>query len=227
MNTKYVRLFFLTIFVITGVVVFIASPAGMSVFKSNGEKTGELLNQTVNSEDNSRPDAVRAGIKGSTTAETTADQSGNSGKPNPSAVPLIESTLASASGLNVDAIGKLLESEKFNYALDRLQSQGGADGHELSRIYSEALATDLKSKDSKTSLDNIACGLSICGVVFSSELNEEQFLDWMMSSGQSSGARMYSSALHQIPPTTPEGRTTYRMIFATDPKFTSITVPRF
>ncbi|MCC7247611.1 MAG: hypothetical protein IT473_03215 [Lysobacter sp.] len=137
----------------------------------------------------------------------------------------LESGLVTGNSLNAEAADKLLRREDFDAVIDRLALQSNADGVELTKLYQKSLSSELKSRKSRFGLDRLACGTNVCAAVFSGTGNDDRFSE-VMDVASESGSPMYSASIFPIPPNEAGGKIVYRVIFANDPKFNSITVPR-
>ncbi len=139
-------------------------------------------------------------------------------------VPL-ESTLVSGNALNADATNKLLAQKDFDAVLNTIALQSDANGAALTKAYQKALVLQLSANTSRFSLDRLTCGTTICGAVFSGAGKYDQFSE-VMDTASSSGAKMYSASVYTLAPSRPGDPLVYRVIFATDPKYSAITVPK-
>jgi hypothetical protein len=137
-----------------------------------------------------------------------------------------ESTLVSADGLRVELASKLMSDDRFDTVLAKLrdESLNDVEARELTEIYRKNIGSALTKADPDISLKELACGLSICGIDFSSDANQDEYFVAVLNSGQPGGAGIYSAVTHIVP--NKDGSFSYRMVFSTDPAVNTIKVPR-
>jgi len=133
-----------------------------------------------------------------------------------------ENRLLGARGLRGADEENVLLNPHFGQIIDALSREATADSLEMTRLYRERLALNLKP-DPHFQIDRMACGAHLCVVTATGPVDQEQALSELMMA-QTKGPKWYAAMPASLPPQGNATTTAYHLIFTIDPKYNSIEV---
>ncbi|MGB4859561.1 MAG: hypothetical protein WBP11_09560 [Dokdonella sp.] len=126
-----------------------------------------------------------------------------------------EAGLVTENGVDMKAIGRLMKSDDFNNAIERLSEQSLQEplAMDLTALTS-AVAAEVSRSVPDVSMQRMACGLQVC-VALLSATSEESFRQWAASFQSNPSAQVRTMGIH--PMTLADGSIEFWLFFSTDP----------
>lgn len=127
------------------------------------------------------------------------------------------------SGLRVNEVDRLLMSDQFADAIDRMRREGDPDSAELARIYAKDFSDGLAS-DKRFKVGDVSCGLRVCAAIITSNmLDKDLFIQLLLR--DHAGPKLYSVMMQALPQSNRDGIIEYRMVFTIDQRLNRMQVP--
>lgn len=136
----------------------------------------------------------------------------------------VEAGLLNGRSVNADAADRLLRSRNFDAVLDNLAMYGGAEGQDITGLYSKSMGDALGKAATGFNLQRVACGSNICGAVFVANDSGDRLSD-LMDTASRGPAKLYSAVVFPVPSADGDKRVTYRMLFSSNPETNAIIAP--